>query len=404
MRSAPRGRERPAGRRGRALVDEQPVGREQPRQMGRDPVEGRRVVGRIAEDQVVRAALLRERARRVLAEHGAACRRSFSRFALIVRHASRSSSTNDAVAAPRESASSPSAPEPAKRSSTAASSTGPIRLKAFSRTRSEVGRVSRPFGAAIRCPRWVPAMILTGGQASDRPRPGVRHRARRRGLPRPARGRPRRELPRELACLLDQVAVDAELREAQVAPAGLARAEQLPLAAQLEVDLGELEAVGRVDERLQTRLARRRSAPRAWPRDEQAVALLRPTPDPAAQLVELGEAEAVGLLHDHDRRVRDVDADLDHGRRDEHVELALLELRASPRAARRASAARAAARRGSPSARRAAAARPRPRPRARAASPTARSAGRRRTPAGPRRDARADARTPRSTARHRPTP
>ena len=61
--------------------------------------------------------------------------------------------------------------------------------------------------------------------------------------------------------------------------------------------------------------------------DEQAVRLLRPAPDATAQLVELREAEAVGLLHDHDRRVRDVDADLDHRRRDEHVDLARLERR-----------------------------------------------------------------------------
>ena len=43
--------------------------------------------------------------------------------------------------------------------------------------------------------------------------------------------------------------------------------------------------------------------------------------------MQLREPEAVGLLDDHDRRVRDVDADLDHGRRDEHVELPRLELR-----------------------------------------------------------------------------
>jgi hypothetical protein len=41
--------------------------------------------------------------------------------------------------------------------------------------------------------------------------------------------------------------------------------------------------------------------------------------------VELGKPEAVGLLDDHHRRVGDVDADLDHRRRDEHVELARLE-------------------------------------------------------------------------------
>ena len=59
---------------------------------------------------------------------------------------------------------------------------------------------------------------------------------------------------------LEQRAVGAQLREAQVAEARLAGAEQLALAAQLEVALGELEAVGRVDERLEPARARPRSA------------------------------------------------------------------------------------------------------------------------------------------------
>ena len=79
-----------------------------------------------------------------------------------------------------------------------------------------------------------------------------------------------------------------------------------------------------------TSACRRRSAvsvsSSTRPRDQQAVALVAASPDPAAQLVQLREPEAIGLLHDHDRRVRNVDADLDHGRRDEHVELVLLEL------------------------------------------------------------------------------
>ena len=88
-----------------------------------------------------------------------------------------------------------------------------------------------------------------------------------------------------------------------------------------------------------------------WPRDEQAVRLLGAAADAAAQLVQLREPEAVGLLDDHDRRVRDVDADLDHRRRDEHVELARLEAAPSARAARPAAAGRAAGRRGSRAAR-----------------------------------------------------
>ena len=55
---------------------------------------------------------------------------------------------------------------------------------------------------------------------------------------------------RQLAGSLEQGAVGAQAREAEVAESRLARAEQLALAAQLEVALGELEAVGRLDERL----------------------------------------------------------------------------------------------------------------------------------------------------------
>ena len=60
----------------------------------------------------------------------------------------------------------------------------------------------------------------------------------------------------KVARALEQRPVGAEAREAQVADPRLARPEQLALAPQLEVALGELEAVGRLDERLQARLSR----------------------------------------------------------------------------------------------------------------------------------------------------
>ena len=47
-----------------------------------------------------------------------------------------------------------------------------------------------------------------------------------------------------------------------------------------------------------------------------------PAADPAAELVKLGEAEALGVLDEHHARVRHVDPDLDHGRRHQHVHLA----------------------------------------------------------------------------------
>ncbi len=75
-------------------------------------------------------------------------------------------STNVAVAAPRDSASSPSAPEPANRSSTRASCTKSPRIEnSASRTRSEVGRVAVPYGEERRRPPQRPATILTSGAA-----------------------------------------------------------------------------------------------------------------------------------------------------------------------------------------------------------------------------------------------
>ena len=45
----------------------------------------------------------------------------------------------------------------------------------------------------------------------------------------------------------------------------------------------------------------------------------RAAADAAAQLMQLREAETLGVLDDHDRRLRHVDADLDDGRRDQDL-------------------------------------------------------------------------------------
>ena len=52
---------------------------------------------------------------------------------------------------------------------------------------------------------------------------------------------------------------------------------------------------------------------------------LAAAPDPSAKLVQLGQTEALGALDQHHRGVRHVHADLDDGRRDQHVELAVAE-------------------------------------------------------------------------------
>src|SRR5450432_2441501 len=84
----------------------------------------------------------------------------------------------------------------------------------------------------------------------------------------------------DLARLLDQIAVLPQPRELQIAPAGLTGAEQLALPSQVEIDLRELEAVGRVDERLQATF-RRLGQLVDRPGDQQAVALIAAPPDPA---------------------------------------------------------------------------------------------------------------------------
>ena len=73
---------------------------------------------------------------------------------------SRLCSTKIARSAPRLSASRPSAPVPANRSTTTRPTIASRRmLKSDSRTRSLVGRVALPFGPSILCPRRSPEMI-----------------------------------------------------------------------------------------------------------------------------------------------------------------------------------------------------------------------------------------------------
>ncbi len=52
---------------------------------------------------------------------------------------------------------------------------------------------------------------------------------------------------------------------------------------------------------------------------------LRAAADASAKLVELGEAEALGVLDDHDGGVGDVDADFDYGGGDEDLRFVFAE-------------------------------------------------------------------------------
>src|SRR5256884_1231167 len=96
-------------------------------------------------------------------------------FALRVASAKRCSSTKSALAAPRDNASKPSAPEPANRSSTRAPSIERCRIENHaSRTRSAVGRTLSVAGVWSRRPLNSPAMMRIMPDPSPLRQIGVR--------------------------------------------------------------------------------------------------------------------------------------------------------------------------------------------------------------------------------------
>src|SRR5918994_2052621 len=127
---------------------------------------------------------------------------------------------------------------------------------------------------------------------------------------------------RHLTGLLHPFAVAAQRRQLQVAAALLPLPHDRALAPQVEVDIGQGEPVGAADQGTQARrgLRRLRLADQVAPRP------LAPPAHAAPELVELGDAEAVGVEDHHDGGVGDVDAHLDHRRGHQQVEPALAEL------------------------------------------------------------------------------
>ena len=122
-----------------------------------------------------------------------------------------------------------------------------------------------------------------------------------------------------LACGDDERLVVHRVGEAQQRRARLSRAEELARPADREVAARDLEAIVGLEHRLQARLrgvGERRAV------EQHADARAAAAADAAAQLVQLRQAEALGVLDDHERCVGHVDADLDHRRCDEDRDLA----------------------------------------------------------------------------------
>lgn len=104
--------------------------------------------------------------------------------------------------------------------------------------------------------------------------------------------------------------------------AALHLAEDVAWAAAVEVFFGDFEAVGGLfedGEFLACFLV-------VFVDEEDAVGGVGAASDASAELVELGESEAVGVVDEHDGGVGDVDADFDDGGGDEGVDVVLAEV------------------------------------------------------------------------------
>src|SRR4029077_1352319 len=99
--------------------------------------------------------------------------------------------------------------------------------------------------------------------------------------------------------------------------------EEVAGAADLEVaesDLETLPELVQAGDHIQPLIRRFRERPARVVKEVRIRTPAR-TPDSASQLVQLGEAEAIGLLDDDGVDVRDVQSRLDDGRAHEDVEL-----------------------------------------------------------------------------------
>src|SRR5439155_711547 len=115
------------------------------------------------------------------------------------------------------------------------------------------------------------------------------------------------------------LAVADQIDKTERRQARLTRAEEIAGPAQREITLGNLESVRRLGHRLQP-LARLVGKGRLI--YKEAVRLVPIAADAAAELVQLRQTEALGVLDEHHARVLHVDAYFDDRRRDEDVDVA----------------------------------------------------------------------------------
>src|ERR1043165_2991973 len=124
-----------------------------------------------------------------------------------------------------------------------------------------------------------------------------------------------------LACFLQQILIREQITETQIAQAVLPCAEELAETAQPGVFFGELETITLAADDTQplTRLRRRHA------RNEIEFAGDSAPADSATQLMQLRQAKAIRVLDDHQRRIGNIDANLDYHGRHQQIELMVAE-------------------------------------------------------------------------------
>ena len=119
----------------------------------------------------------------------------------------------------------------------------------------------------------------------------------------------------------DKPTIAHDIHQLQHRGAALAIAQDIAFATKRQVDAGELEAVVAGLHRAKAF----ESDVLLRCRHEEHLGGFLAATDATAQLVELRETEAVGVLHDHDGRVRDVHAHLDDRGGDQNLRLVIME-------------------------------------------------------------------------------
>src|SRR6202022_3184048 len=119
----------------------------------------------------------------------------------------------------------------------------------------------------------------------------------------------------------EQLTIADEIRGLEAGHSSLTCAEEFSRAAKLEVEFGDLESVVGANQGIQPALSVFRNLS---PGHEDAIGLGGAPADASAQLVKLGETEALCVLDHHNRGIGHIDSDFDHRRRHQNVQLSLL--------------------------------------------------------------------------------